>query len=444
MGETVKSPGSALPAGIGTPPGVAVGSTSVGARELAKGAATLGVRRVRDGGDFDAGAAVCAWARGLLQRDRTAGLDIGLLGKRVHLVGDRAESEDVLMRAPDAGGQAGKPKVEGMGFLAPNAVTIADGDAWRTLRTFNEAVLGTGRPHVYAQPFLDHVRAAFMNRPRDVDAVRAAMGRAMLPIVLGDSAAGAPEAADDVSTLFDIVQRPVTRKVLGFRYKGKRAHLYKVLERAWDAAHADERSLIALAKRHAPAGVAREVLLQQIPHWMFTFTRSGTDLLVRTLVIATSRPAVRREVMEEADKAGPLDRAESVAQLDYLNACLLETGRLFPPVTKTFHAGGGATVAHYFPLLQRDDRLGHTVHGFRPLRWLTTELDAPASASNLFLRGPRACPGMHLILFVCRAALARLIAEHGITARVERLASDPLPVSFPKRSPVFTVAERNA
>lgn len=137
MGETVKSPGSALPAGIGTPPGVAVGSTSVGARELAKGAATLGVRRVRDGGDFDAGAAVCTWARGLLQRDRTAGLDIGLLGKRVHLVGDRAESEDVLMRAPDAGGQAGKPKVEGMGFLAPNAVTIADGDAWRTLRTLD-------------------------------------------------------------------------------------------------------------------------------------------------------------------------------------------------------------------------------------------------------------------------------------------------------------------
>ena len=444
MAEPAKSPGSVTPVGSGTPPGVAVGSTSVGAGELARGAVTLGVRRVRDGGDFDAGAAVCAWARGLLKRDRTAGLDISLLGKRVHLVGDRTESEEVLMRAPDAGARAGKPKVAGMSFLAPNAVTIADGGTWRTLRTYNESVLGTGGSHVYAQTFLDHVRTAFMSRPKDVDAVRAAMGRAMLHIVLGDTATGAPETADDVSTLFDIVQRPMRRKTLGFRYKGKRTHLYTVLDRAWEAAHPDERSLIALAKRHAPAGIDREVLLQQIPHWMFTFTRSGTDLLVRTLVIATSRPAVRREVMEETEKAGALDRAESIAQLEYLNACVLETGRLFPPVTKTFHAGGSGTVAHYFPLLQRDDRLGHTVHGFRPLRWLTTELDAPASASNLFLRGPRACPGMHLILFVCRAALARLIAEHGITARVERLASDPLPVSFPKRAPVFTVAERIA
>jgi hypothetical protein len=55
MAETVKTPGNVLPAGIGTPPGVAVGSTSVGAGELAKGAVTLGVRRVREGGDFDAG-----------------------------------------------------------------------------------------------------------------------------------------------------------------------------------------------------------------------------------------------------------------------------------------------------------------------------------------------------------------------------------------------------
>jgi cytochrome P450 len=150
---------------------------------------------------------------------------------------------------------------------------------------------------------------------------------------------------------------------------------------------------------------------------------------------------VPREVLDEAETAGPADRAGTIAALRYLTACLLETGRLFPPVTKTFHAGSQGSVAHYFPLLQRDDRLGHTVHGFRPNRWLSEPLDAPAAASNLFLRGPRACPGMDLILFVCRAALVRMIAEQRTSARVERLTSDPLPVSFPSDDPRFTVAE---
>src|SRR5262249_45247873 len=118
----------------------------------------------------------------------------------------------------------------------------------------------------------------------------------------------------------------------------------------------------------------------------------------------------------------------------------------FPPVTRTFHqhAGGSHTnqqeVVHYFPLLQRDDRLGPTVHQFRPERWLEPTLDEAAAASNLFLRGPRACPGMNLILFVCKAALARQIGELGVNAQQDRLTEDPLPVSFPKISARFSVS----
>lgn len=438
---SVKSPSSVTPVGKGTPPHVAVGSVRVGAGALAKAALSLGVGRLRHGEDFDMSGAGCAWARGLLTREGAAGLDIAALGKHVHVVGDRAESEEVLARAPNAGGQAGKPKVDAMHFLAPHALTIAQGDEWKLLRSFNEFAVGTGAMHVYAQTFLDHVRRAFARPPRTPDQIRQAMGQVMAHIVLGDTAAIAPEIAGDVKTLFGVVQSPVRRKLLGFRYKGKREHLYKVLGRAWEGAHTDEPSLIALAKQHAPAKVEHDKLLQQIPHWMFTFTGSGTDLLTRTLVMVTTRPAVQREVLDEARAAGALDRAQAIGALRYLNACLLETGRLFPPVTKTFHAGANGSVAHYFPLLQRDDRLGHTVHGFRPDRWLGDALDAPAAASNLFLRGPRACPGMDLILFVCKAALVRMVAEQGISASTESLASDPLPVSFPKRAPRFTTTE---
>jgi cytochrome P450 len=241
-----------------------------------------------------------------------------------------------------------------------------------------------------------------------------------------------------------VVQHPVRRRLLGRFHAARRRHLYTILGRAWDAARAEDASLIALARTHAPSSLERETLLEQVPHWMFTFTGSGTDLLVRTLAMITSNPGVQGEVVEEIRRAGPLDRAGTIEALSYLHACVLETGRLFPPVTRTLHASsasrGQGTVLHWFPLLQRDERLGHAVHGFRPERWLGETPDPAAAESNLFLRGPRACPGMALILFVCKAALARMIAEQGLAARNERLMRDPLPVSFPRLRAPFTTS----
>jgi len=180
---------------------------------------------------------------------------------------------------------------------------------------------------------------------------------------------------------------------------------------------------------------------------MFTFTGSGTDLLTRTVCMVTSRLDVHSKVLGEIRNAGPADQAETVGRLPYLEACIRETGRLFPPVTKTFHrpsagrpVGTKEETVHYFPLLQRDDALGATVHEFRPERWLERALDAPAAASNLFLRGPRACPGQDLILFVIKAAAAKQLGELGLSAQQQRLARDPLPISFPPIETQFTAA----
>jgi cytochrome P450 len=423
-------------------------SAHAGAGALARLALALGAGRLRQGKDFDAGATINAWAHTLLNREGASQIDASLFGKHVSLVANHAQSRNVLSRAPNAGvGRPAKAKIEAMSFLAPRALTIAHDEAWTLLRLFNERVVGTAGPHPYAQAFLGHTRNAFATRPRRVDDIRDAMGKAMAHIVLGDSAAIAPEIAHDVTALFGVVRSPVKRTLLGWRYTGKRDHLYAVLARAWEGARPDDESLIALAKRVAPSHLDRETMLQQVPHWMFTFTGSGTDLLVRTLALVTSNPGVHHKALGELRSAGPLDRADTVEGLPYLQACLLEAGRLFPPVTRTFHAhasaGKDATIVHWFPLLHRDDRLGPTVNAFRPERWLGDELDAAAGESNLFLRGPRACPGMHLILFVCKAALARLLIEQRVVATLDRLASDPLPVSFPKRPPRFTVSEES-
>jgi hypothetical protein len=338
---------------------------------------------------------------------------------------------------------AGTLKIDALRFLAPSALTITAGDQWARLRAFNEAVLTPGRPHPFAQTFLTQVRRAFDLPVQRDDDVRDAMGRAMVAITLGRSIPDA-DPAEDAHVLFDVVQQPVRRRLLGWFHARRRERLYATIRQRWDETSPHEETLLSLAKRNA-AGNEASAIIEQLPHWMFTFTGSGTDLLVRMLALVSSRPAVRARVLDEASRAGPLDVAASMFRLPFLDACLKEAGRLFPPVARTFHrertVGGTAEFLHFFPLLHRDDALGAAVHDFDPDRWRAAP-DAAARASNLFLRGPRVCPGQDLILFVCRAAATRILIEQSSWCPMARLASDPLPISFPRRSVTFSVTER--
>ena len=419
-----------------------VGRARASALDLLQLAAAFSADLLR-GKRSDPAAVGSRWVYKVIQKRGGTDLEIAVPGRPLELIADHGHSDEVLSGFDTYG--PGSAKKAGMSFLAPGALTIADGDAWRQLRPFNERVLGTGVAHPFAQTFLGHVRTAFAKPVSSVDDIRAAMGRAMVRIVLGD-VADATDPAKDVTVLFGVVQSPIKRKLLGFLYGGRRKRLYRLLGACWDgSASTSQQTLLAVARQSAP-GLDRDTLLQQVPHWMFTFTGSGTDLLARTLMLVTSRPDVYRQVLDEIRAVGTIDQADTIGRLAYLEACVLETGRLFPPVTKTFHSRSPATGAkteefvHYFPMLQRDDRLGATVHQFRPERWLSEELDGAAAASNLFLRGPRACPGMDLILFVCKAAAARQIGELGLSARQQRLVADPLPVSFPKVDARFTVS----
>lgn len=401
---------------------------------------------LRDPGRFDPGAVGCAWARQLARREPDGTLGISLPGRRLALVTDRERSAEILDGVPGPEGYvAGHLKVDAMRFLAPGALTIADGERWAALRPFNERALGDGGPHPSAQTFLDRVRAAFTRPVTDRRDVQAAMGRAMAWIVLGVDPARDPHAVEDIRVLFDVVQSPLRRIVLGRFYRARRERLYRLIEACWHRDDGPRHTLLGAARQQPPP-LDERTLFEQVPHWMFTFQGSGTDLLTRALALVAARPEVRRRVRDECAAAGPLERAETMERLPYVDACLLETGRLFPPVTRTFHrragsAGDAPELVHWFPLLQRDDALGATVHDFRPERWLEASPDAAGAASNLFLRGPRACPGKDLILFVCRAAMARQIGELGIGAPRSILSRDPLPISFPGRAAHFTVAE---
>jgi cytochrome P450 len=142
---------------------------------------------------------------------------------------------------------------------------------------------------------------------------------------------------------------------------------------------------------------------------------------------------------------------EAMDRMYLLEACLLEAGRLFPPVTKTFHcaphgAGIGPTslssdveIVHYFPLLHRRASAdGPTRDAFVPQRWL--EHGAEPEYSGTFLSGARHCPGRDLALFVGKAAAA-LLLDRGVVVDSGTLSRDPLPVSFPSREVRFRFAE---
>jgi len=367
-------------------------------------------------------------------------LDFGVT--KLLLVGGRDLSQHILGAPPRTDGfAAGKLKRNGMAFLAPHALTISDDEQWVRLRAFNTAVLDAGHPHELRRVFCTQVHRAFASPPATVEDIRGSMGRAMLAIVFGEGQA--PERlALDVRVLIDLVQHPGQRLLLGRWERRRRERFYATLRQIWEGTTSSARpGLLAIARREA-GSIPEEQLLEQIPHWMFTFTGSGTDLLVRALTLISSHPAVLDAALREIASAGPLDSPDAIDALRLLEACLMEGARLYPPVTRTFHrvassraAGSvcipaGMEILHSFPLL------GHGAAGqgtarFTPERWL-----APASATaadfDPFLGGVRHCPGRELIIFVCKTALAILLDRHRVTVSAP-LAGEALPPVFPER-----------
>ena len=408
---------------------------------LVSGVARNAVRHPRS---FDAGRVAHDWMQDLTVR-YGANVCLKLGPRQMLLVTDRELSRHILADYPHRGGYtAGTLKRKGMAYLAPSALTIADDQAWQRLRPFNERVLCAGSPHQYQPIFLEYVRRAFSTPITGVEDLRKRMGQAMLSIVFGEGAA--PErVATDIRVLVGLVQNPLKRAFRGGLERRRVNELYNTIRRIWEQVDGPvRRSLVGMA-REAGGGDNIEQLFQQIPHWMFTFSGSGSDLLWRGLAMMGSRPQVLARARAEVAAAGPLDNSAAIARLRYIEACLLESARLFPPVKATFHRAPegdaavrptipvGTEIVQVFALTQRDRASDPTADDFQPERWLDPSAHAEAVYPNLFLSGARKCPGRDLILFVCKAAAAQVLGESGVAVGSERLARDPLPYSFPGR-----------
>ncbi len=389
------------------------------------------------------GLVLSSWIWGLTRRRKSDNIVVNLGFKKILLVTGKELSNHILDKPPSTNSYvAGPTKTKGMSFLAPEALTICHDQQWQRLRSLNEQLLSIDASPVHQQAVLDQVHQAFAEPVSSVDDLRGCMGRAMLGVVFG----GAPaHLVEDIEVLFSYVQSPLKRTVLGWRQRGRRARFFDAIRQMSESREStDDPSLLTRAHGLARmGGVGEEELLQQAPHWMFTFTGSGTDLLTRTLAMVGSRPEVGEKVRQEIAVAGALDQANSISRLIYLEACLMETCRLFPPVTRTIHVApegdtfgdisirAGMEIWHYFPASYRDDSVDPLANHYLPEKWLESSSNRRAEYPNLFLSGARACPGEDLILFICKAAIAILTEQRQVRMTGSSLATDPLPFSFP-------------
>ncbi len=401
---------------------------------------------VRHPRTFSLGASFRRWARDAAARRSVENLILNFGVKRVLLVGGTDLSAGILRPDPRRDGlAAGELKRGGMSFLAPRALTISDDDDWRRRRVLNEQVLAVDRREL-RHAVVGSVIAAFNGPIRDVEDIRAAMARTMLAVVFGGGQAS-PELAADVQALFALVQNPLKRALIAPWAKRRRRRFYATLRRLWrDPANLGSPSLFGIAHR-LDAGMDEMELLEQVPHWMFTFTGSGTDLLARTLALVLSDADAQVHARTEVAEAGAIEDPATVERLAYLRACLLETAQLYPPVTRTFHhAARGITIGkvvippgmeimHAFPLIGEH---AERPRRFRPERWLGS--GAVTAGFDPFLGGARRCPGRDVILLVGTVALALLVGRHRLVVDGAGLRADALPEELPTRGLAFRIA----
>ena len=395
---------------------------------------------------FDFSSVLQDWLGSLARRTGSENVILDLYFKKILVVKGRELSEHILSLPPDVRSYVeGTTKARAMSFLAPHALTIAHGEKWQRLRRFNEAALHTREEDGRMQFILDGVREAFPEPVSDIGDIRRCMAQTMRTVALGSDRPPA-HLTEDVQTLVRYVQSPARRTLFGWRQVERRERFYDALRRLWEeSSERDAYSLIAAARGMIHSGAhSEEEIIQQIPHWMFTFTGSGTDLLARTLGIVASRDDVHSRVQDEATEQSATKSASAMMNMEYLDACLLETCRLFPPVTRTFHVAprgdtfdgfhipAGMEILHFFTASQRDTSVDPTANDFRPERWTESGGNAAAVYPSLFLGGARDCPGKDLILFVCKAAISMLVKQGRIRSQCPDLSEDPMPYSFPE------------
>lgn len=155
-----------------------------------------------------------------------------------------------------------------------------------------------------------------------------------------------------------------------------------------------------------------------------------------TLMLLADHVDVQRRLVRDVRSSGDHQAsAEPGRSSTYLNACVLESLRLFPPtwlITRTcsrpvalsgyqFPAGHTMLVSPW--VLHRDERHFASADTFSPERWLDPELRR-SNAYIPFGHGPHACPGNNLTFAMSKGVVAEVLTERWVSRSSEKVVPD--------------------
>lgn len=337
--------------------------------------------------------------------------------RQVALVLDRDDVDRILVDTPEPFAAATVEKQAALRHFQPHGVLVSTGAERTERRRFNEAVLETGRPlHHHAEQMSAVIRSEISDLSMDGPIAWAEFEpvwwRIVRRIVLGDS------ARDDTATT-DLLRRlRADANWANLRPRRKRLRARLDTRLRWYLRQPEPGSLAAMAAT-APAARGTDPA-GQIPHWLFALDAAGIAAW-RTLALLAGHPEARRTV-----------RDETVAELPFTRACVLEAVRLWPTTlavlrdsTETTRWGdrdAPAGTAFVIPCaaFHRDPAQFEYADVFTPQIWLDWRGEEHFFP---FSTGPARCPGRDVVLHTTATLVSELAGRYDIRARPARLVA---------------------
>lgn len=331
---------------------------------------------------------------------------INIMGKTNYLLTDVNDIAQLLELSPNPFGP-GTIKNNFFSTFIPANVGIAVNPDWKYKREYNDAVLKTDKQHVLMPLFFDHIKHTMSHIKPHNFSTFSEMARQITSKIIFGTYNYNPivykifEQADSFfSAIFNV--NTVDKKDL--------EEYHKYLE--YELLNPQPNTLLAVGHNfHSKLPV--NVLIDQIPHWIFPIAGVFAVHLPRLLTLLANHPTDLDIIISEIEN-GLHNNKEN-----YIRKCILELFRLNNAVNSTFRGltddfvfedsdivfeKGTQFVFFNNPLL-RD--LFENPNKFIPSRW-TIEAEDHVSAL-MFNQGNQRCPGKELTISLLTAGLVNYL-----------------------------------
>ncbi|MBP6016583.1 MAG: cytochrome P450 [Candidatus Promineofilum sp.] len=177
-------------------------------------------------------------------------------------------------------------------------------------------------------------------------------------------------------------------------------------------------------------GMSDDLIRDQILTMLIAGHDTSTALLAWTLHVLAEYPDVMAQAQSEVDRVVGQDELTSghVDHLDYLDAVIKETMRLYPPIhignrfvaedttISGYDLQAGTRVMASIYLSHRDERYWDAPEEFRPARFGPESERVPPFTYIPFGGGPRVCIGATFAQIEAKVVLARILQHFTLTS----------------------------